>query len=29
MKNLEKILVDGRCAPYEDCLKGHYLDAAY
>ena len=26
MENLEKILVDGRCAPYEDSFKGHYLE---
>ena len=26
MENLEKILVDGRYAPYEDCFKGHYLE---
>jgi hypothetical protein len=26
MGNLEKILVDGRCAPYEECFKGHYLN---
>ena len=29
MKNLEEILVDGRCAPYESNLKGHYLDDNY
>lgn len=26
MPNLERILVDGRCAPYETCFSGHYLD---
>lgn len=25
MNNLERILVDGRNAPYEDCFHGHYL----
>lgn len=26
MPNLERILVDGQCAPCEDCFTGHYLD---
>ena len=26
MPNLEKIWIDGQCAPYEDCFTGHYLD---